>query len=341
MAIGDGAELFITGALAVRSDDNVFLTANAVDDVIYEITPGAELTFGKDAQLKGALTAQLAWTNYADNGKLNTNLFGTDFSARYDDGKMKLGVNAGYHELNQNTPDVSGLTRRDVFNVGANAEAEISQLTSLGAGVAFNHENYKKAGYTDSDSLTIPIDFFYKWTPKIDMSLGYRYRDYQVDIGEDSTDHTFNVGARGDFSPKLSGRFTLGLGTRKFQRSGDDTIFALDASFSYEISPKTNLQFGASNDFGTSPQGVQQKNLSFRAGLNTKLNEQWSFNGNVSYRNIEYPTRTDDYWEGTVGAAYIFDANITVNAGYTYRNNASSAGDFTNNVFSIAANLRY
>src|ERR1043165_9009515 len=237
MAIGDGAELFITGALSIRSDDNVFLTPNATDDVIYEITPGAELTFGKDAQLKGALTAQLAWTNYADNGKLNTNLFGTDFFTKYDDGKLKLGFNAGFHELNQNTPDVSGLTRRDVFNVGGNGEMEVSQLTSVGAGIAFNHENYRKSGYTDSDSITIPVDFFYKWTPKVDVSLGYRYRDYQVDIGQDSTDHYFNIGARGDFSPKLTGRFTLGYTQRNLQRGNDDSLFGIDASFSYEVSP--------------------------------------------------------------------------------------------------------
>jgi polysaccharide biosynthesis protein VpsM len=218
---------------------------------------------------------------------------------------------------------------------------EVSQLTSVGAGIAFNHENYKKAGYTDSDSFTVPLDFYYKWTPKVDLSLGYKYREYKIDVGEDSTDHYFTVGARGDFSPKLSGRFGLGFGQRNLQRSGDDTLFALDASFSYEVSPKTSLQFGASNDFGTSPQGVQQKNLSFRAGLNTKMNEQWSFNGNISYRKIEYPTRTDDYWEGRLGAVYTFDANITFGAAYEHRDNNSSAGDFTNNVFSIAANLRY
>jgi outer membrane receptor for ferrienterochelin and colicin len=351
MAIGDGAELFITGALSIRSDDNVILSANAVDDVVYEIAPGFELTFGKDAQIKGALTANVAWANYADNSSLNSMLAGADFVARFDDGKMKLGFNTGFHELSQNTADVrptavGRLTRRNVFSIGGNGEVEISQLTSAGAGVAFNHEDYRKnrrLGYTNSDSFSVPLDFFYKWTPKVDVSAGYRFRDYDVDIGQDSTDHVFTVGARGDFSPKLTGRFNLGLGTRKLQRGGDESIFALDASFSYEISPKTSLQFGGSNDFGTSPQGAQQKNFSLRAALNSKLNEQWTLNGGVSYRGIDYGTRTDDYWEATLGASYIFDANISFLGGYTYRNYTSPAAgsDFTNNVFSIAANFRY
>ncbi len=343
MAIGDGAELFVTGGLSIRADDNIFLTGNSISDTIFEITPGAELTFGKDAQLKGALTANVAFTNYADNDNLNTTLAGSDFVAHYDDGKMKLNFNAGFHELNQNAPDIRGLTRRDVFSAGGSGEVEVSQLTAVGAGVAFNHENYKRSGYTDSDSLTIPLNFYYKWTPKIDLSFGYRYRDYEVDIGQDSTDHNFTIGARGDFSPKLSGTVNVGIGTRKLDRGGDDTLFALDASLSYEVSPKTSLQLGGSNDFGTSPQGVQQKNFSLRAGLQSKLTEQWTLNGGVSYRGIDYGTRTDDYWEATAGVAYILNANINLQGAYTYRNYSSPlpGSDFTNNVFSIAANLRY
>jgi hypothetical protein len=343
MAIGDGAELFVTGGLSVRADDNIFLTANETDDIIYEITPGLELTFGKDAQVKGAVTANVAFTNYADNSRLNTTLAGADFFSRYDDGKLKLGVNAAFHELNQNTPDARGLARRDVTTVGGNGEIEMTQLTSVGGGVTFNHENYRRSGYTDSDSLTVPLNLYYKWTPKIDLSVGYSYRDYQVDIGEDSTDHFFNIGARGDFTPKLTGRVAVGWSKRNLSRSGDDDLIGLDASFSYEVSPKTSLQFGASNDFGTSPQGKQQKNFTLNAALMTKLNERWSLNAGGSYRGIDYGTRTDDYWEGTLGATFTLDTNVRVVGGYTYRNYTSPlpGSEFTNNVFSIAANFRY
>src|SRR5690606_35282838 len=101
------------------------------------------------------------WSSYSDNSNLDTNLFNGDFVSRFDDGKMKLGFNVGYHELNQNTPDIRGLTRRDVFSAAANAEVAVSQLTSVGAGLAFNHENYKRASYTDSDSMTVPLNVYY------------------------------------------------------------------------------------------------------------------------------------------------------------------------------------
>ncbi|MEK9135679.1 MAG: hypothetical protein AAB393_01045, partial [Bacteroidota bacterium] len=284
MAIGDGAELFLTGTLGIRSDDNIFLAKNADSDLIFDIAPGVDITFGKNAQLQGSLTLVDTWSNYSDNSNLNTNLFAGSFRSNYDDGKLKLGFNASYTELNQNSVDIRGLTRRDVFNVGGNTEVEVSQISKIGAGVTFNHENYKRRNYTDSDSLEVPVNFFYKWTEKTDLSVGYRYRDYRVDIGSDSTDHFFNVGARGEFSPKLKGEFQIGLNTRKLDRGGDDTMLGINSRFMYEISPKTGLDFNISNDFGTSPQGEQQQNFALGGSINTKLSEEWSMNFGLNYR---------------------------------------------------------
>jgi hypothetical protein len=343
MAIGDGAELFLTGTLGVRSDDNVFLSKSAESDLIFEIAPGVSVEFGKNAQLKGSLTLSDSFTNYSDNSKLNTQLFSGAFRTNYDDGKLKMGFNLSYTESNQNSVDIRGLTRRDIFNVGGNSEVEISQLTRIGAGVSLNHENYKRRGYTDSDSLEVPINVYYKWTEKTDLSVGYRLRDYKVDIGSDSTDHFFNIGARGEFSPKLKGRFAIGLNTRKLDRGGDDTLLGVDSGFSYEITPKSSFDFSITNDFGTSPQGQQQKNFSLGGTLSSQLSQEWSVNGGLNYRATDYGTRTDDYVEIALGAVYTVNSNVRILGGYTYRNYASdiSASEFKNNVFSVSANFRY
>lgn len=354
MAIGDGAELFATGVLGVRGDDNIFLSQNDTSDIIFDIAPGIELDFGKNAQLQGSLTLADTFSNYTDHSDLNTNLFNGDFVARFDDGKMKLGFNVSYHELNQNSVDIRSvgrLTRRDITNLGGNAEVAVSEIFAVGGGFSFNHENYHPSAFVDSDTFTVPVNVYYKWTPKIDVSLGYQYRDYQAKSGGalDSIDNFYNIGARGEFSPKLTGKFAIGLTERRFSAISDDrTAVGLDASFAYEISPKTALQFGASNDFGTSPTGQQQKNLTANALVTTKLTEDWSLNGGVSYRAIAYTyrttrSRTDDYWEGTLGAAYILNANIKIVGSYVYRTYQTdlAGSEFDNNVFSVAANFRY
>jgi polysaccharide biosynthesis protein VpsM len=354
LAIGDGAELFATGMLGARADDNILLTKNnRVSDVIIDINPGVELTFGKNAQLKGALTLVDAFANYTDHSKYNTNLASGDFVARYDDAKMKLGGYLGYHEVNQNTADVRGLIRRDISTAGANGEVSVSEITTVAAAVDFAHENYHPAGFSDSDILTVPVDFYYKFSPKLDLGLGYRYRDTQESIGQDATDHFINVSARGEFSPKLTGKAAIGYNIRKLQNGGGDKHdIGLDASLAYEITPKTTLQVGASNDFGQNPHGQQQRNLTLNGLATMKLTEEWSVRGGASYRKIYYSRlgtsapRSDDYWEGTLGASYILNANIRFVGNYIYRtysvgNVALSASEFDNNVFSIAANFRY
>src|SRR4051812_31039662 len=96
LAIGDGAELFVTGTLGVRSDDNIFLSDTVTgaptptnpfatkpqrteSDTIFDINPGIDLTFGKGANLKGSLTLVDSFANYTDHNELNTQLFSTDF----------------------------------------------------------------------------------------------------------------------------------------------------------------------------------------------------------------------------------------------------------------------
>src|SRR5581483_6645247 len=134
-----------------------------------------------------------AFANYTDHSKLNTNLFSGDFVTKFDDGKMKLNFNAGYHELNQNAPDIRGLTRRNEFASAGNFEVEVTQMTSVGGGVTYTNTHYRRANYANSEEWTLPLNLYYHWTPKVDLSLGYRYRDYTESIGPDSTDNYFNV----------------------------------------------------------------------------------------------------------------------------------------------------
>jgi hypothetical protein len=344
IAVGSGAELFVTGVAGIRLDDNVLLEAkNEESDTIFDLAPGVELTYGKNAQLSGSVSASESFTRYADNSRLNTDLFSGDFTTNFDDGKLKLGFASGFHQLNQNTADVRGLARRDVFTAGGDAEVEVSQLTSFAAGAHFSRENFQRTEFSDAESFTVPIDIYYKWRPKVDLSLGYRFRDYQLDLGQNSKDHFLNIGARGDFSPKLAGRVAIGLNRRTLERGGSHDDLGVEAKLGYEVSPKTTLQVGASKDFATSPLGQQEKNTTFQAMLVAKLTAQWSASGGASYRRIDYGSHTDDYVEGQIAFDYVATANVRIVGAYTRRdyNSTQATAEFSNNVFSIAANLRF
>lgn len=343
LTLGERAELFLTGNFAVRADDNIFTTATPISDTIFDVNPGLDLAFGKDSQVKGDITVVEAVARYATNRRLNTALFSGDGGAGYDDGKLKVDVGAGYHELNQNTPDVRGLTRRDEFSLQGRGEVEASAVTAFGAGYALKHTKYKVPGYADMDDGRLPVNFYYKMTEKLALSAGYEFRDQRVTVGENATDHFFNLGARGEFTPLLSGTVRAGVTQRRLTLSGEETMFGLDGSLSYELTPKTKLNVTMANAPDTSAQGFQQKNFSLGGSVSSEMSSQWKANAGLSFRAMSYATRTDHFVEGSLGATYTWNAYVNVAGSYTRRVNRSpiASGEFTQNVFSVAASLRY
>ncbi len=350
LAVGDGAELFLTGTLGVRSDDNVFLAnSGEIDDVIIDINPGIALTFGKGSLTQGKFSFTEKIARYSENGGLDTELASLAFSSNYDDGKSKFTTNANYDELNQNTVDTTGggnvLARRNVAKLGANAELSASAKSKVGVGIKYSDTDYKRAGYNDQTVFEIPVNYYYAVTSKVDISLGYRYRSTEVQARPDSKGHSFRVGARGEFSPKTTGTVSVGVGNRDFSGGtiSDKDILDLDARLDIALSAKSTLRLTASNDFGVSGSGQEQKNFALGGLLRGKVSDQLSLRGGLNFRKIDYYTREDDYTELQLGFDYIVSQIVTVQGGYAYRNNDSglAGGDFKNSVFSLAAKFRY
>jgi len=348
LAVGDGAELFLTGTLGVRSDDNIFLTnSGKVDDVIIDINPGISLTFGKGSLTQGTFSLTESFSRYSQNSGLDTELASLQFSTNYDDGKSKFTSNASYNELNQNTVDNRGnnLARRNVSNLGLNAELSASAKSKVGVGIKYVDTDYKRVGYNDNTTFEIPVNYYYAVTSKVDLSLGYRYRSTEVQAKPDSKGHTFRVGARGEFSPKTTGTISVGVGNREFDggANGDKDILDLDAKLNIALSAKSTLQLTASNDFGVSGTGQEQKNFALGGLLRANISDQLALRGGLNFRKIDYYTRKDDYTELQLGFDYIVSKIVTVQGGYAYRNNDSAlaGGDFKNSVFSLAAKFRY
>ncbi len=348
MAVGDNAELFVTAAAQVQFDDNIYLDGtNESDDTIMSFTPGVDLVFGKGSVTKGNAYYREEIRRYSDNDNQDTELSNLGVNSSYDNGVTKADFNASYAQVAQNDNDLratGSIVRRKLTNLGAKVEFGLSEKTSLAAGISFDKTDYGPASYSDSDIWNLPVDLYYKANPKMDWSLGYRYRSTDLSgSGTDSTDHFVNVGARGEFSPKLVGQVRVGLGQRSFDVGGDETLLGFDGNLTYAFSEKTSYRFNLSNDFGSS--GTGDSTETFRIGLNAtnKMSEQWSFTGGLSLNKTDYPTRSDDFLEGQLAVTYTLNAMVNFGASYTYRDNGSdsAAAEFTNTVFAFGANIRY
>lgn len=348
LAMGDSAELFLTGTLGLRSDDNVLLGESKTDDIIFQITPGFELKYGNNALTQGRLYYKETIDQYADQSKLDTELSSVGFTSAYNDQKMKLDFATSYEQLAQNTVDVRAgfLVRRDVFKIGGNSEVSVTEKSSVGAGVSYEDINYKRVGFVDSKVTTVPLNYYYKMSPKTDMSFGFEYRDTQLQTNADSNDYFYSIGARGEFTPKLTGSVSIGYIERDFKAGKDEDSLGFRANLNYAVSEKTTVQAGLSNDYGVAGQGQSQRNLTANLGVQSQLATDWTVGGSLMWRSIAYlgaGARTDDYAEFQLNATYVYNSMVNFTGSYTFRNYNSeiSGADFDNNVFAIAANIRY
>ncbi len=348
MAVGDNAELFVTASAQLQFDDNIYLdTNNEKNDTIFSFTPGVDLVFGKGSVTTGNIYYREEIRRYSDNDIQNTNLSNLGFNSIYTNGVTKADFNASYAQVAQNDNDIRPtgfIVRRVLTKMGGKLEFGVSEKTVLGVGASFNKTNYGPASYVDSDIWSLPVDIYYEASPKLDWSLGYRYRSSDLSgAARDSKDHFLSLGARGEFTPKLTGQVRGGYTKRTFDVGKDESLFGMDGSLTYAYSDKTNYSFTFGNDFGSSGTGDTTKDFSMGINASSKFTEQWSMSAGLNFRKSEYPTRTDDFVEGQVALTYVYSNLVNFGASLTHRNNSSglASAEFSQNVFSLGANVRY
>jgi hypothetical protein len=351
MAIGDNAELFLTARTEVRAEDNVtFSSSNEIEDEVFEVTPGIEVLFGKSSLTKGSFSAYERLTAYADNSDLNSDLTNLVFDSSYEGAKLSLGANASFRELNQNSRDARGATlvRRDTYAAGVDGEYALSEKSKLGLGLGYNSTDYKFSSFTDQSNVEVPVNYYFAISEKVDLSAGARYRQNDVDAANaDSEDYYFNVGARGEFTPKLSGLFTVGYNVREPDAAGadDESSIGLNAGFTYAYSPKTLLSLDLSNDFETGSDASGYETAAITFGARTEISAAWAVSGTLGYSQYDYlaSSREDDYLVAGLGLTYTYNEYLSFNASYSYNDNSSdlAGAEFTANVIRLGANFRY
>jgi hypothetical protein len=353
VAISDNSELFLTASATVTFDDNIFLSGGSnsrVDDTIYKLSPGVDYVFGRNSQTTGNIYYRHDILRYTDRDAQNTDLANFGLNSLYSNGKTKFDFGASFSEMAQNDPFVPGfIVERDVTRFRGLGEIGLSQKTSIGFGLRYENYDYQQTFFRDSHAWTAPLDLYFEYSPKLQISAGYRYRSTNVSgSAADSRDHFFNIGARGEFTPKLVGQVRVGYTTRDYPGSNrDDSRLGADANLTYTFSEKTSVFIGVNNDFGTSPYGDSTEDFAVNVGVSSRMDEQWSWNAQFAFRSTDYPLRSDDYYQASLGAAFRYSENVSFSANYTHRRNNSDSRipgfevDFRNNLFSVAANIRY
>jgi len=350
--ISDDSELFITGVATVSSNSNLFLSHTDVTSAtIYDLVPGLSYEFGKT---NSDTTGQLAYDEdfqmiRKTGANLNKQLANAVFWTKYDDTKNKLNLDASFHQADQPEVGIQNLpflVDRDLYEADALGEVAVTEKTSFGAGAAYDDTEYHTPGYVNYSYFEVPVNYYFQVEPKLDLSAGFRYRDNTLGTGGiDSKDYFYNVGARGEFTPLLTGEFNIGYQEEKPVRGPTLDSLGLNSKFTLAVDPKTSLFLTGTEDYSYAPIGSPIRATGGTGGLKSQLTDQWSINGQVGYTRNTYLTTTqrDDFYTAQLGISFQINVHMSVTAAYTYSEDQSNIAldSFNDNIFSVSGSLHF
>jgi polysaccharide biosynthesis protein VpsM len=370
---GENAKLTASATLGAQHDDNVYFSnSNKVSDTIYSIEPGLAFTFGQNSLDHGSLEYQENFLRYAKHTSPNVNLGSASGDFGYEDGGLKLSANGNYQQLFQNNIDVltlgaSALYRSNVYNLSGTGEVQIGANTSASAGIAYTHLAYALPTLLSYEDISFPVNGYYHLTPKLDISAGYTYGIFRPQgAGPDAKDGYANIGARGEFTEKLTGSVSVGYITRTFDTKSDASLPAAQYQSShglgftgdlgYEITPKTSANLSFSRSFSASALAQTTTNSTYSLSLTTALSPQWNVGESLSEQIVDYGpqvfflqntlvegNRKDSLLIANLHVSYIYSKWLSGTAAYFFRNDHSTIStiDFSDNIFSLSLNLSY
>jgi len=362
-ALQGSTSFHLTAEVGVRRDDNVYL--NDLDkrsDTILSVTPGVEVHYGQNSVSHGTIVLKDSFVRYTQDSAPNVNLVDASADFAHDSGTLKLAADASYQQFSQNTAAGAVIGSNQVYQynvlaVHTSAESELTAKTRVKVGAELNNLHYKTVGLIGSQDITIPLKVYYETTPKFDLFAGFDYRHIDPqDDGPSGRDLYYNLGFRGNLTPKLSGEFSTGYRSRQVGENDRENLWGFDGKFKYEMTAKSTMSLSATRDFGTGAQGQSLKNTRYAVTVGTELTTQWQLGAIVAYTDISYGPevftatgtplgsgRNDKAWEATLQAGYAFTGSLNATANYVYRSNDSTIQglQYTNNILSLMLGYRY
>lgn len=130
--IGPKASLSIVASTALRTDDNIQLSAKPIGDAVFEFAPGIRIEGAATPRLTGSLALADTPTHYVNHPRLNTSLFFGVLRGAYAlDPDQDIALATGFHESDENTIYLPGLVRRDTSTLGVERKRQFTTSTSL------------------------------------------------------------------------------------------------------------------------------------------------------------------------------------------------------------------
>jgi hypothetical protein len=351
--IGDKAAIYFNGNVSVTSDSNVLLDeSGGIDDLIVQLRPGLEWAYGNaESGTQLNLKADYAMRRFVDHDEFNSDYPSIAFTSELLSAKSKSYLNASYleNQTNSRFSVASGRLIESKDSVLALGTDYRASLKSAFVG-SVEYRNEEKNLGADTQTLTLPFNLYYAATEKLDLGLGYRFRDSSVSqvfgrVFGDRQSHFLNLALRGELSPKVVANLKFGYQNTEVSGATDFDGLSFDSQLSYIPNAKTSLSMAFRKDFMVGFQGEVVDNTTSSLTLDYSANAQWSVSGTLSYATDDYQLdlREQEFYYAKAAVIYDPSQYLTVRADAVFQKNDSNQAQqsFDATILTLSLAVRY
>jgi hypothetical protein len=345
-------------------DSNLFYRPNhKISDFITTISPGINLYLGKPERNSISFTYQLDRLLHADRTELDgnnhsftiqTQLQGPHWLLKGLDRIQLFSNRVLGAELNF----LQGVINYDVYYDSYRLTYNLSEKTSVYLDGTYDAIDYAKGKFVlDYNNLTATAGFAYAALPKTTF-FGEIY------YGQTATDPNVTnilkfahsefvggfLGAKGDFTAKLSGQLKAGYETRQFSdNTSAGGALVVAATLDYRFSEKSSVTLNyvrrsnVSVQSGNAAYIVDAMNVQMRQGIGTRGKWMATLLGEYDlydYQGNVFAKRTDTVYRFSAGLDYLVQVWLTAGVGYEFNKyNSTSSGTSEYDVHRITVKL--
>jgi polysaccharide biosynthesis protein VpsM len=362
-----GAEGISAGPLRIKpsvevkagSDSNVFLAPENEEqsDTFFSIFPRVGIDFPFQQHLF-TLNYGVEMRRYSEYDTENVDLQDLDFQGLLNvNSQLNIRLLERYKELAGDADEMLGRIEYSRNNAAISAAYEMNSKLSFEGQYGQTKYDYKDEaliGRTDNQaSVTAVYNLYEKWGILGEVAHG------EVDIENTEDDASYNrflVGARGNFTPKLSGTVKLGQEMRSYEGDREDAdIGFITAEVTHQVANDMLLTLGANQQLVESIvyAGNAYTETQWRARLTKTFIDRVHFFLSGYYQSNEYENailrgetpekRSDDIWQAEIGVEYKLNKWASLLAGLEHKvfDSNFDENDFEVDRFNIGARLEY
>lgn len=338
-----GGAILVEGEAKALYDSNIFANSGEENDVIFSITPTIVYESRASIQTRIEVGADLAI--FTDHDDENYQDLFARASMEQDRDTSFWSINVSAAEQSTANDAIGGRTESVNMGAGASLKSEVTGKTGFSVAPFASTTDYDTANTYDYSIAGSSFGIVYFYSPKLDLSLDYRYRAVESDApkGFEGADHSVYLSANGDLLPKLTGSVSLGVQMRRPDNVAvfdeDDFLYA-SVSVNWAAAEKTNISLVVQSDTTTSAIGHAAQMGTIELRLNQDLTSYFSVYAGFRFLTAEYDTSTtsreDEEITILMGASYeVFeDGKLFARAERSDRDSDNATFEYTRTLVS-------